>query len=292
MDIFKKIEKVTNVFIFLGATSFIFYFIGLVYNKSYNNIFFTINEINFSGDYQQYVMIGALQVIIFIVVLPIFINWVESYNQIRKYGKLLKESKEQLLLIEEENNLKKEEVYFDNNCSRILNLKNDLKKYEEIIIKDKEIFISKNPFSFKNIYNIATIIFYILLAVISFFINQKTFLVVSARLLLVFIFSLALFNFIRSYVNKSRISQRLKFEFIFVFFIFFIAFIPYLLGLIDGSVDKYYNYNKINLYTEEQVFDDIKIINSNSNSIIFEYNKKKIYINKSDVLRIEEYTEK
>jgi uncharacterized membrane protein len=292
MNIFKKIEKVTNVFLFLGATSFIFYFIGLIYNKSYNNIFFTINKINFDGDYQQYVIIGVLQVIIFIFVLPVFINWVESYNQIRKYEKLLKESEEQLLLIKDKNNLKKEEVDFDNNCSCILDLENKLKIYKEIITKDKETFISKNPFSFKNSYNVVTIILYVLSAVISFFINQKTFLAVSARLLLVFIFSLFLFNFIRSYVNKSRISQRLKFEFLFFFFSFFIVFIPYLFGLIDGSVDKYYNNNKINLYTEEQVFNDIKIINSNNNSIIFKYYSKKIYINKADVLRIEECVEK
>ncbi len=292
MDIFKKIEKITNIFLFIGATSFIFYFIGFIYSKSYNKIFFTINEVNFSGDYQQYVMIGALQMVIFIAILPIFINWFESYNEIRKFEKLLDESKKQLSSIEEENKLKKENVDYNSNCSCILELNNDLKKYAEKINKIKEVFTSKNPFSFKSVYNIATIIIYILSAVVSFFINQKAFLSVSARLLLVFIFSLSLFNFIRAYINKYRIIQKLKFEFVFLFFISIIVFLPHLFGLIDGSVEKYYNYNKIDLYTEEQVFNDIKIINSNNNSIIFEYDSKKIYINKAEVLRIEEYVKK
>lgn len=281
-EIYKKIQKLGEIFLALGTISFVYYFIGFLYSSAYfASLGISVRFLDFS--YQNYVIDGIINTVVLMSFLPFFIDWYMIYSTICEKQNFIINTNKELEKIE--NELKKNNESYLIRKDQIDNFKIEITESTKQLNEYKKIFLTKNPFSINFIGNRILFFLYLLFITLFYFINRPSLVAILIQGFVGIALSLFTFNYIRSIVIGSK-----KIKIMFVWFLSFIMIFafPFFSGYLNGYADgKQDTFRKINIKIQDETLCDVYLVNFGRNFIILKKDNNIIYIPESEIKKIE-----
>lgn len=262
-NIHNGFKKIGEIAVTIVAISFIFYFVGFIYEASFFTSLGISRVFLDPSEYYSHIMRGVLTLFIFAGFIPIFI---ERYN----FFKLVKEIEEDI----------KNEKDKDNEKFKIFE---DIKS--EVL---SPMYVFKSFINWRSIF----IVLPIVIAIIFIKNYQLLLIAVFIQMLVGLFIYLILINETKKIVlniNRSGTKIFLIFNLIIFGFMFFY---PIFSGYTDGIIKSKDNlFTKMNIVTKDEIINDAEIIDFTNDMYIVRKDNMNFFIPASEIKKMENFNQ-
>lgn len=281
-NISKGFNKIAEIGISLGAVSFAFYFMGVIYKYSYFSAL-GVSKVFLDFSYQEYVFSGVLNLFPLLPFAPMFLDWYSDYVIIEKNDKKIEKSYTEVKEIE-----LRQKATGDNIFAEMI--KETKAKIEELQKQIKEIklrFSTRDPFEILNRKRY-TIVFFVIFIIVAIFLYSKNKISIASlivQLVLGVIISFVAFNQIKQRIEGKRISS---FQKLWVLIMISTMLLPLFCGYTDGWARlKENDFSKFKVITQNEIITDIGLITFSKGVYVFRSGYTNIFIPEREIIRME-----
>ncbi len=284
-NIILNFKKVGEIALTIVTISFIFCFVGYIYDFSY------LRSLNISGifldfNYSRFVIDGILHVFPSIIYFLYFLCWYIIFKKVEECETILSKCNKEIIYLRSQ----KTENFAEEKINKI---QDEVEKYTNLIKNFKSGLIYKKFFSKTILFSLFFLIVYIIIIFVFKMYNKNWFSLIYFIIQFLWVIaSLIILNQTRKLIAEGK-SKSLRQYFwnagsIGALFTLFILVMPVLSGFVNGKANiEANNFLQVNVKTSEKIISSCGLIGFGNGTYIFRVNDRNLYIPTSEIKQIE-----